>query len=170
MDTVRILGFKEIFRETEFANAHSNGDLGKCAEAIFAMCFFLGAEQNRYGSLFCTLDTDTLLGNDQYLSDIETAFDILCRCNNNAKKNNRNRLDPNQFRDRNTISTTERAEPHYMFLQVGQQPCPGADGTITERSDGKYPRCYNCNKLGHLANNCPDPPGKGGTQSVMNGL
>jgi len=116
MDTVRILGFKEIFRETEFANAHSNGDLDKCAEAVFALCFFLGADQNRYGSLFSTLDTDTLLGNDQYPTDIGTAFDILCCYNNNGKKNNRNRGDLNQIRDRET----EQTEPHYMFLQAGR--------------------------------------------------
>ena len=29
------------------------------------------------------------------------------------------------------------------------------------------PNPYNCNKVGHLANNCPEPAGKGGTQSVL---
>ena len=59
MDTVRILGFKEIFRDIEFANAHSNGNLDKCAEAIFPCAFSL--ERTRIGMVLYSVRSIPIL-------------------------------------------------------------------------------------------------------------
>ena len=78
-DTLPLVGLGDIFRQQDFADMASDGDLDAGEEGLKAMLLLLGGDHQKYKPLYKDLDNRMVLGDDQYPVTTAAAYDILCR-------------------------------------------------------------------------------------------
>ena len=126
------------------------------------MAYIKGVEQYRYGVLVSELKNDYAKGQDDYPTDLATAFALVnlyeMPKNDQLQQNNNNCCVNNQRHDVNIHNTT--SDGQYMFAQnpANKLHVDGKDGRFFERM-----LCYSCQTYGHYAGNCNEPNIRGTT-------
>ena len=107
---------------------------------LLASLLIMRADVRRFKTLQDELEPSMNMGRDEYPTTLVSAFRLLVR------------EEPvHNIVTTRAITTLEERMTQMSFAQVGENaPTPGNDG----RTHGST-ECYNCNKFGHYASNCP---------------
>ena len=133
-------------------------DKTKQKEKFLAMCFFMHADERRYGELHEELKKGVFRGRDEYPVTVSDAYEFLIRTSRQIGYQRNHRMGGNRFRGGRTGSTN-----NFMLVQNRNDPVPipGNDGVLHEDIT-----CYSCRSTGHYAGNCPNR----GVQAPQTGM
>jgi len=127
------------------------------------MAYIKGVDRTRYGVLAAELKNGYAKGQDDYPTDLATAFALVnlyeTPKNEQLQQHDGNHRANNQQAEHN-IHTATKTEDGYTFVQdaANNPPVAGTDGRYFERT-----LCYNCQAYGHYAVNCNEPNVRGTT-------
>ena len=101
------------------------------------------ADESRYGKLLQNLKEAAYVDRDEYPTSIATMYELITKTNGSLQGSGNNN------------ATSNRSRPGIMLVQqqcseVNEDLVPGNDGCTFDII------CYNCNKRGHYASNCPE--------------
>jgi Zinc knuckle len=130
-----------------------------------AVAFLLGADEERYGKLVEDLENSFTQGDNRYPKDLTDAYKLLV----NWKQEHRTVIKIIRGGGTNASSS---GTAEVAFTNVGAEQDQSGTTLVTMGVDGReFPniRCYNCQKHGHYADQCPEATTQeGGTQLLMN--
>jgi Zinc knuckle len=125
----------------------------KATDNTMAYVFLRNADPARYQSLVVDLENQYTRGNNQFPSDLPTAYTLLskyCTVERSHEKKPGHHQTPTTPMQK--TEETEQAQPVESGLTFAQpsKKVPATDGTVSPEV-----RCYKCDRSGHYANQCP---------------
>jgi Zinc knuckle len=154
-DTIKYHGgtmaenFTLIAEKDESGQARTDEERKALArDRTLAMMFIRRADPTRYGTLIAELSNQYAMGKDEYPKDVSSTYSLLVnyKTPTNARVHDKNN-------ERAAVAATNvRAVTEETAVTFAQKAAlkPGTNGIV---HDGIT--CYNCNKKGHYANDCP---------------
>ena len=110
-------------------------------EQLMAMAHFMGADKRRFGRLQEEVENDFLKGRDDFPKTVIASMNLL----SNYK------MDP-----RNMVQVHRPANDGVAFTNVGNENGQEQGTTLTNTGnrDKSHIKCFNCQEMGHYANQC----------------
>ena len=128
----------------------STEDKAKEKERFLAMCYFMWADEKRYGELHEELKKGVFRGRDKYPVTVSNAYQLLLQTSRQIGYQSNRRVAGNHFRgnsgnNRNFVLVQNVNQP-----KNASAPVPRNDGVLHEEIV-----CYTCRVTGHYSSNCP---------------
>jgi hypothetical protein len=114
------------FCPTELADSNSAADKKKARDQLLSMIFLAGADKTRYGKLVESLNNSYLTKTDNYPLDDDSTVTLLSHYQDHKARG----------------------------IQVNDND-GGVEASFAQVRRKSRIRCYKCNELGHVAQNCP---------------
>ena len=123
-------------------------------EEFLAMCFFIRADERRYGDLQEDLKKGVFRGRDEYPKTVSDAYQLLLRTSRQLGYQGSGRRNTgNRFRGNGSNTNPVILVQNANTSENASEPVPGNDGILHADI-----LCYACRTMGHYAGNCPTVP------------
>ena len=123
-----------------------------------ALLLLRNSDDNRYKGLMDELRKSALLERDEYPTTIADMYEVMMKYD---QRSNQSSFSRNNTQRRSGTALVQQAEGDTN----------GDTQTLIPGSDGRSfnVKCYNCDRMGHYASNCPEPSRRSGFNNLLFG-